>query len=133
MLRLRLIAILTSALACASVENVIVAEPGVTFSLPIGKTAAVAGSTTRITFREVTEDSRCPSNAVCVWEGAAKIAVTVSRNGGPGETAILSLKEPNNEARLADLVVRFVALAPYPATTDPTPRKYVAELAIRKL
>ncbi|HEU4748033.1 MAG TPA: hypothetical protein VFS56_05985 [Gemmatimonadaceae bacterium] len=104
-----------------------------TFSLPVGKTAAVTGSPTCITFRHVTEDSRCPSDAVCVWEGAAKIAVTASRNGGPAETAILSLAPPNNEARLADLVVRFVALAPYPATTDAAPRKYVAELLIRKL
>lgn len=133
MLRPLLFATLTSALACASLDNVIVAEPGVTFSLPIGKTAAVAGSTTRLTFREVTEDSRCPSDAVCVWEGAAKIAVTVSRNGGPAETALLSLTAPNNETRVADLFVRLVALAPYPATTDPTPRKYVAELVIRKL
>ena len=133
MLRLRLIAVFTSALACASVDNIIVAEPGVTFALPIGKTAAVVGSTTRLTFREVTEDSRCPSDAVCVWEGGAKIAVAVSRNGAPAETAILSLAPPNNEARLADLVVRFAALAPYPATTDQGPRKYVAELVIRKL
>lgn len=120
-------------LACASVDK-IVAQPDVNFILPIGKTAAVAGTNTRVTFREVTEDSRCPKNALCVWEGAAKIAITASRNGGPAEAAVLSLTPPNNEARLADVVVRFVALAPYPETPeDPATRKYVAELVIRKL
>jgi len=118
--------------SCASVEQVIIAEPGVTFSLPIGKTAAVSGSSTRITFREVSEDSRCPTSVVCVWQGAAKIELTVARNGGRGEAANLSLTPPNNEARLGDLVVRFVGLAPYPASPDPAPRQYVAELMISK-
>lgn len=133
MLRLILTATLLPAFACASIDS-IVAQPGVSFTLPLGKTAAVSGTTTHLTFRAVTEDSRCPMNAVCVWEGAAKIAITATRNGGPAEAATLSLTEPDNEARLADVVVRFVALAPYPETPgDPATRKYVAELVIRKL
>ena len=119
--------------SCASVGQVIIAEPGVTFSLPIGKTAAVSGSSTRITFREVSEDSRCPTSVVCVWQGAARIEVALSRNGAAGATAILSLTPPNNEARVGDLVVRFVGLAPYPVGPGPAPREYVAELAIVKL
>ena len=120
-------------LSCASVENVIVAEPGVAFSLPVGKTATVAGSVNRITFTQVREDSRCPTNEVCVWEGDAKIEVSVSRNGTQAETAILSLGPQNNEAQLGDLAVRFVGLAPAPVTPEPAPRRYVAELLIRKL
>jgi hypothetical protein len=128
-----LLAALLAAIACASVENVIVAEPGVAFSLPVGKTATVAGSVNRITFTQVREDSRCPTNVVCVWEGDAKIEVSVSRNGAPAETAILSLGPQNNEAQLGDLAVRFVGLAPAPVTPEPAPRRYVAELLIRKL
>lgn len=120
--------------ACASVENVIVAEPDVAFSLPVGKTAAVNGSSARLTFRTVREDSRCPANVQCVWQGDAKIEVTLSRDGAAGETAILSLMSPHNEARIGDFFVRFVGLAPYPATPGPAdPRQYVAELVIRKL
>ena len=120
-------------LACASVENVITAAPDQTFSLPIGKTAAVSGSPSRITFTRVTEDSRCPINAVCVWAGDAKIELTLTRNGAPVATGILSLSPENNEVQLADLVVRFVGLAPAPVTPEPAPRQYVAELVIRKL
>ncbi len=120
--------------ACASVKNPIVAEPDLAFSLPLGGTATLAGSAHRITFLQVREDSRCPTSVVCVWEGDAKIEVTVSRNGGTGESATLGLKPPNNEARLGDLVVRFVGLAPYPANPEPnTPRQYVAELLIKRL
>src|SRR5687768_1908233 len=132
MLQFRLAA-LVACLSCASVENVITAEPGVAFSLPMGKTATVSGSVNRITFTQVREDSRCPTNVVCVWEGDAKIEVSVSRNGAPAETAILSLGPQNNEAQLGDLAVRFVGLAPAPVTPDPAPRRYVAELLIRKL
>jgi hypothetical protein len=137
MLKLRLSAAVVGVLAvqaCASVDNVIVAEPGVAFSLPVGKTAALGGSTSRITFREVREDSRCPANAVCIWAGDAKIEIVVTRGEGAGESKILSLSPPNNEGRLGDLFVRFVGLAPYPGTFDPnTPRPYVAELVIRRL
>jgi len=131
--RLLLATTLTAALACASVEKAIVAEPGVNFTLGLGKTASISGTTNRLTFRRVSEDSRCPTTVVCVWEGAARIEVALSRNGAAGATAILSLTPPNNEARLGDLVVRFVGLAPYPVGPGPAPREYVAELAIVKL
>lgn len=119
--------------ACASVDSIIIAEPDVAFSLPVGKTAGVAGSTTRLTFRQVSEDSRCPTNVVCVWEGDARIELLPVRDGTVGQAVILSLHTPN-EAQVGDLFVRFVGLAPYPATPDPgSPRQYVAELVIRRL
>src|SRR5687767_15795582 len=133
LLNLAVLAVLVTLPACASVDSIIIAEPDVAFSLPVGKTAGVAGSTTRLTFRQVREDSRCPTNVVCVWEGDAKIEVSVSRNGTQAETAILSLGPQNNEAQLGDLAVRFVGLAPAPVTPEPAPRRYVAELLIRKV
>ena len=38
-----------------------------------------------IRFEKVVEDSRCPMNARCVWEGNARIALTV-RDVGQGST-----------------------------------------------
>src|SRR5687767_9249594 len=119
--------------ACASVDSIIIAEPDVAFSLPVGKTAGVSGSTTRVTFRQVREDSRCPTNVVCVWEGDAKIELLPVRDGTVGQAVVLSLHTPN-EAQVGDLSVRFVGLTPYPATPDPSsPRQYVAELVVRRL
>ena len=63
---------------CAPVETAVIAEPGVSFALPIGQTASVAGTDTRLTFSEVREDSRCPTDVTCVWEGDAKIMVVVA-------------------------------------------------------
>lgn len=118
--------------SCASAENVVVAHPGVPFSLLVGETAVLSAS--QLTFRQLREDSRCPANAVCVWAGDAKIEITVARGGGAGESKVLSLTPPDNEARVGDLFVRFLRLDPYPGTYDPsTLRPYVAELEIRKL
>lgn len=120
--------------ACASVENVIIAEPDVAFSLPIGKTASISGSPARITFRQVRDDSRCPRNVVCVWAGDARIEVSVAREGLPSETGVLTLSSPGNETQVGGLFVRFVSLAPYPESPQPnTPRPYVAELVVRRL
>jgi len=119
--------------ACATVEPVVVAEPGVAFSLPIGKTATINGDGTKITFRQVPEDSRCATDVTCVWEGDAKIEVTISRTGSPDETAILSLHAPNGEKSSGNLLIRFVGLTPVPRQADGNaPRAYVAELVVNR-
>ena len=121
-------------LGCAPVQTAIIAEPGTSFTLPVGKTAAVKGTDIRLTFREVREDSRCPTDVTCVWAGDAKIAVVISRYGVPDETRIMSITPPNNEARSDNLRIRFVGLAPIPRQADAnTPRSYVAQFVADKL
>jgi len=120
--------------SCASVDTLVVAQPGVAFSLPVGKTAALRGSATRLTFNQVREDSRCPLDVVCVWAGDAKIEVVMTRNGAGAESRVLSLTPPNNEARLGNLHIRFVGLAPYPAASSGNaPRAYVAEFVVNEV
>ena len=34
-----------------------------------------------LTFVDKTEDSRCPANVVCIWEGQAKILLEITRSG----------------------------------------------------
>ncbi|MFL5464839.1 MAG: hypothetical protein ACJ8AC_12465 [Gemmatimonadaceae bacterium] len=121
-------------LACAPVETAIVADPGTSFTLPVGKTAAVRGTDTRLTFTEVREDSRCPTDVTCVWEGDAKIAIAISQNGGAGETKVLSIRSPANETTAGNLRIRFVGLAPVPRQSDAnTARQYVAQFVVERL
>ena len=49
--------------------------PIIAIRIPLGETANVEGHD--ITFKEVLEDSRCPTSVVCVWEGQIKILVNV--------------------------------------------------------
>jgi len=123
---------LSLASGCATVETGS-GEPGSTFDLPVGKTAVVAGTTTRITFNQVTDDSRCPIDAVCVWAGDARIRLTISRAGAADDVKMLSITFPNNETTSGDLRIRFVGLAPAPKSSEsPASRAYVARLVVNR-
>jgi hypothetical protein len=117
--------------SCATVDTAVVANPGAEFSLAVGNSATISGTDHRITFTRLMEDSRCPVDVQCVWAGDAKIELTVSRNGAPRDTRVISLTPPNNEAPVGDLKVRFVALAPTPRQSEPpASRRYVAQLLV---
>ena len=53
-------------------------QPGVPFGLRLGGEAEIAATGVIVRFSEVLEDSRCPINALCVWSGVLRIALTVS-------------------------------------------------------
>ncbi len=120
-------------LGCAPVETAITVEPGTSFSLPVGKTASLKGTDTRLTFREVSRDSRCPTDVVCVWEGDATIAVAISRNAAPDETQTMNIRPPNNEITSGNLRIKFVGLAPVPRQSDKSRRAYVAQFVVDRL
>jgi hypothetical protein len=119
---------------CATMEPTIPAEPGVAFELPVGKTAAVNGSGARITFKQVKEDSRCPTDVTCIWAGDARIELTISRNGSGDDTKFLTLSPATSEVRSGDLQIRFVGLTPVPRQADGnSPRAYVAQLVVSRI
>jgi len=69
LLWLSIITILISLAACGSAPAKVYADLGEEFSLSIGQTAAIRGQDLQITFEDVVEDSRCPSNVTCIWAG----------------------------------------------------------------
>lgn len=108
---------------------------GQPFTMRIGAKARVASPQIRdrleIRFLRVAEDSRCPSDVVCVWEGNAKIELEFSLEGrGKTVVALNSTHEPQ-EAVFAGFRVKFLALEPYPKSTQPLqPHKYRAKLIV---
>ena len=81
--------------------------------IELGETATVEGLA--ITFDAVVDDSRCPLDAVCVWEGQAVVTLTVE-----GVTADLLVSGPpsgtaaERSLLVRDRLVSAVGLAPYP-------------------
>jgi hypothetical protein len=113
---------------CTPIQPAVIVEPGVSFALAPGQTAEVQRADTRITFRQVREDSRCPTDVTCVWEGDAKVDDVISRCGVPDDAKLLSLKSPYYEVRVGNLRIRFVGLTPVPRQSDAgAPRNYLAE------
>jgi len=120
-------ALLISSSGCNRIQPAVIVEPGASFTLAPGQTATVSGTDTRITFKAVREDSRCPVDVTCVWAGDAKIEIVIDPNGAAGPR-ILSITPPNNEVRAGNLRIRFVGLTPVPRQADGNaPRNYLAE------
>ncbi|MEO8579476.1 MAG: hypothetical protein ABI469_04445 [Gemmatimonadales bacterium] len=120
-------------LGCAPVETAVTVDPGSSFTLPVGNTAALRGTDTRLTFKEVSADSRCPTDVVCVWAGDATIVVVISRNGAPDEAQTLNINPPNNEITSGNLRIKFVGLAPVPRQSDKNPRAYIAQFVVDRI
>ena len=51
------------------------------FVLSIHESAAVVGEALRMKFVDVSEDSRCPKDVTCIWEGRVTAVVEVSTDG----------------------------------------------------
>jgi len=51
---------------------------GQEFSLRIGESANIRGEELQVRFLEVTEDSRCPTGVVCIWEGRVSGLVEIT-------------------------------------------------------
>jgi hypothetical protein len=86
------------------------------FTLGEGESVWIEDDQYQITLVEVIEDSRCPVNAECFWEGNAKVLIRVGE-----EEHILTLGKllegDVNSVTLGDgLSLRVVEISPYPGS-----------------
>ena len=94
--------------------------PGSPVRIPLGETVDVGGLSVR--FAEVAEDSRCPQNTPCVWEGRARVGLVVG-----GTPALLTVPHGGPERAdepssvdVATQTLRVTALHPYPGSSEAT-------------
>lgn len=82
------------------------------FVLEPGGAALVAGSETSIRFDRVSNDSRCPADALCIQGGDALVHISVKSSGGSREYELHtgSMRPVAHE----DLTIHLVQLLPYP-------------------
>lgn len=135
----RLLIVATAILSLVLVTGAsVVAAPRATlgreFTIRVGQTVTIAGEQLSVTFTDVTEDSRCPTGVVCIWEGNAQIAVTVVKAPNEPQTLLLNTNGsfPAKAAYL-DYTVTLVDLKPYPNSTGPIPeQRYRATLLVTR-
>lgn len=102
------------------------------FDLAPGGTARIADTPLAIRFDTVSEDSRCPTDAQCVWEGNATLRLTVDSAGTlrPVELRTAGTPQP---AQAFGHRIEYRALRPLPTTAGPIPpRSYVATLRVSR-
>ena len=104
----------------------------VPFTLKIGETASV-DSVLDITFLDVTEDSRCPSDVTCIWQGSASIEIHAKTNQKDFGTHIVTLGDDalKPSQNFDEYFVRLTQLEPYPVSTHQiSSSEYVATLLV---
>jgi hypothetical protein len=99
-----------------------------------GQQKRVANGKVRITFISVTEDSRCPINAKCIWAGNAKVKIQVSVRGGETRTFVLNTNGGDRAGTADAYRVQLEDLSPGKQTSRPIrQRDYRVTVSITKL
>jgi len=81
------------------------------FTLAPGQ-SAVVDDDLRLTLKSVTDDSRCPVDVTCVWEGDAKVSVDVITPTPRAEHELHTTGRESHEAKHGDYRITLVKLEP---------------------
>ena len=109
----------TSLLAgCTSAPSAIQVKVGNEFILSIGQEAHISEENLSIIFEDVIEDSRCPLDVTCIWEGRASILVQLTYDDIVYNVV---LNEPGLTDHAVDIFIDYSVsfhLEPYPIEAD---------------
>lgn len=101
---------------------------GEEFELRFGQSAALSEAGIGVTFKALTEDSRCPEGAVCFWAGNARVVVSVSDTDALLNTTL----EPRKVSHFG-YRIQLVAVHPYPKLNEQYRHKdYTIKLIMTK-
>ena len=105
---------------------------GEPFELRSGTSATFDGGLA-IIFDRVASDSRCPIDAICITNGDAIIAITISQGAAGSGSRELHTDARGSEASYLNYSIKLLELQPYPQSSRPTrPEDYVATLTVAR-
>lgn len=109
---------------CQDSASNVVPKIGEEFNLKIGETVAFSSAGITVSFEELSEDSRCPADAQCVWAGNAQVVLKIN-----GNKRNLNTNAEPKSVEENDIVVKFLSLTPYPELRNPIRKEdYTATL-----
>lgn len=101
--------------SCKDLSPIKVApELGEVFELRVGSSVTLANSDVTITFKDVTEDSRCPRSVECFIAGEAVLSV------GFNNSTIKLNTNSNLGVQVGSYTIKLEGLDPYPEHDSPT-------------
>lgn len=111
--------------------------PKIVTKLKVGQSLSLGAKSMR--FVEVSEDSRCPSDVTCVWEGEVKVAVALYEKEQLIEQKVVTFKGMGGNPNTKNIVfstedknIYGYAISPYPKTSAPIdPKEYYLELIVK--
>jgi hypothetical protein len=102
------------------------------FTLAPGESAAIEGTSIRVSFLRVSRDSRCPADAICVWAGDAAVHVRATGNGSV-EYELHTGDPARTSVAHGDFRIGLVQLQPYPFSSRTIePGDYRATLTVKR-
>jgi hypothetical protein len=101
-------------------------------TLAAGQAAAIEGASLSLRFQNVTGDSRCPADAICITGGDAEVHIAVTPAAGAGRDYTLHTGDMR-PVKHEDLTIALVELTPYPFSARPIqPSDYRATLRVSR-
>lgn len=114
--------------ACTPVRSdVPTVPPNTDFDIAVGAVARLRDSDLTVRFDTVTEDSRCPTDVTCVWEGNATALVTLDSAGKTAQVQFTTSKPQSVRAYGWTFELRAVR-PPRTSQSPPGPSEYVITL-----
>ena len=89
--------------------------------LHYGDDVRLEGSVLRKGFGEILEDSRCPVDVVCVWEGNGKVVIGIAAGMGPTHPLTLNTSLEPQSVIWSGIRVTLLELNPAPRSGKRTP------------
>ena len=93
----------------------------VTITLAPGSEVFPFGDAFHLSFAEVREDSRCPTDVVCIWAGNAVVRLGLAVGTGPTAPYDLNTTTDPREMVYGVYRITLVGLAPAPLSTSTIP------------
>lgn len=90
------------------------------FSVRYGREVAVPGTVATLGFDQVTHESRCPADVVCIWEGQVTLLLGVTIGDGPTTPLEVTLRGGVSEpVTIQGVTLRLFRVDPYPISSAP--------------
>jgi len=110
---------------------------GSQFDLKVDQATKLKSEDISVKLLNVTNDSRCPSDVVCVWAGQVSVTLNITENGkNLGDvTLTLGVSNPDLAVKnIGDYSVKVIAVNPYPISTHKIePSEYIVTLVVSKI
>lgn len=95
-------------------------EFGENFAIRISETAILCEEDVQITFTDVTNDSRCPSDVTCIWAGFVQVKLSISITGQEFPVELSTEEQVtgfSSSFEFDDKILQLVDVTPYPSTS----------------
>lgn len=114
--------------SCDRTEPFTLGEP---FELAIGQTRTNKATQLTLGLMDVQEDSRCPKNTNCVWEGQAVVRLMIDDQAI--ELTLRQGKPQEAERQVGEYRIRALELNPYPAGSKIDKAAYRLQVSVEGL